>query len=357
VADPDSGDTSGQVLLLAPSHGLGGGIERYLETIEFVFNARQIKSRRINLERPGYMGHLKMLLDSRAALADIAEPVRIVVGHRALLPVATLLARRDIVRGVSIVCHGSEVWDSRWRPRRIVERWLMHRPDVRVVAVSSFTAGSLASECRATVLAPGLSREWFDVLVGAAQARGAATPRAELVTVFRLANWREKGLPELVSAIEALAGDEIRLTVCGSGEPPPDLVRFISGRRWCVLRHNVPDQELARELAAADLFVLATRTRSGRHASGEGFGMVIMEAQVAGIPVVAPAFGGSSDAYLDGITGIAPSEQTTVALSRTIAGMLADRSRLAWMAERSGEWARLSFAPERYADMACRRLL
>lgn len=353
----DSGHTTGQVLLLAPSQGLGGGIERYLETIEWAFHLRRIGSRRINLERPGYLGHLKMFLDGRKALKDIGEPARIIVGHRALLPVATLLARQAVVRGVSIVCHGSEVWGSRWRPRRIAERWLMRRSDVRVIAVSSFTAGSLAGDCMATVLAPGLSQDWFDVLVGAARDRRDSAPRAKLVTVFRLASWREKGLPELMSAIEALRDDSIRLTVCGSGEPPADLLKFVSDRQWCVLRHNMSDHELARELASADLFVLATRTRSGRRASGEGFGMVIMEAQVAGIPVVVPAYGGVADAYIDGVTGIAPSEETTAALSRTLAEMLADRRRLAWMAERAGEWARLTFAPERYADVACRRLL
>jgi phosphatidyl-myo-inositol dimannoside synthase len=298
-----------------------------------------------------------MLLDGRAALKDISEPTRIVVGHRALMPVAALLARDALVSGISIICHGSEVWDSRWRPRRMAERWLMRRPGVRVVAVSSFTAGRLAGDCLATVLAPGLSQDWFDVLAGAAKQPHDSTARARLVTVFRLASWREKGLPELVNAIEALGDEDIRLTVCGSGGPPADLLDFVSGLRWCVIRHDVSDQELARELASADLFVLATRTRSGRHASGEGFGMVIMEAQVAGLPVVVPAYGGAAGAYIDGVTGFAPSEETIVALSRTLAEMLVDRPRLAWMAERATEWARLTFAPERYANAACQRLL
>jgi phosphatidyl-myo-inositol dimannoside synthase len=346
-----------EVLLLAPSSGLGGGIERYVETVEYAFRTRQVKAHRINLERPGYRGHLKMLKDGRAALEGIRGPLRIVVSHRALLPVATLLARQKLVRGVSVVCHGSEVWDSRWRPRRIIERQLMRRAGVRVVAVSSFTAGSMASDCQATVLSPGLSLEWFEILASATQAPREDKGQFSVVTVFRLASWREKGLPELVNALMALGRKDVRLDICGSGEPPADLLRFLANYQWCVLRHNMTDRELAWQLSSADLFVLATRTRSGRKASGEGFGMVIMEAQVAGIPVVVPAYGGSSDAYIDGVTGIAPSEETTLALSRTLAEMLADKSRLAWMSERAGEWARLAFAPERYAEVACRRLL
>ena len=60
---------------------------------------------------------------------------------------------------------------------------------------------------------------------------------------------------------------------------------------FCTFRGQLTDQELADELAAADIFVLATRTRSGRNAYGESFGLVLLEAQVAGTVVVGPAFG------------------------------------------------------------------
>ena len=43
---------------------------------------------------------------------------------------------------------------------------------VRVVAVSNFTAGTILRDCRATVLLPALSREWFDTLCAAAAASG-----------------------------------------------------------------------------------------------------------------------------------------------------------------------------------------
>ena len=44
----------------------------------------------------------------------------------------------------------------------------MRRADVRAVAISNFTAGALLRDCRATVLPPALSREWFDTLAAAA---------------------------------------------------------------------------------------------------------------------------------------------------------------------------------------------
>jgi glycosyltransferase involved in cell wall biosynthesis len=102
---------------------------------------------------------------------------------------------------------------------------------------------------------------------------------------------------------------------------------------------------------------LATRTSHGRHASGEGFGLVLLEAQAAGTAVIAPAHGGSSDAYVEGVTGVAPTDETAEALARVLDELLGNPARLAWMGKRAADWARESFAPERYAQLAARRLL
>ena len=158
-----------------------------------------------------------------------------------------------------------------------------------------------------------------------------------MTTAFRLADWRNKGLPELMNVIGALDRSDVHLTVCGSGDPPPDLWRHMQRREYCSLRPGLSDGELADQLAGSDLFVLATRTRHGRRPSGEGFGMVLLEAQVAGTPVVAPAYGGSHDAYLDQVTGASPTDESEEALVRTLTGLLRDPDRLARMGRRAAE--------------------
>ena len=285
-----------------------------------------------------------------------SEPARLVVGHRALLPVATLLAREPSVCGIWVLCYGQEVWSAGLRPRRMLERSLMRRPDVHVVAISGFTAGALGVDCHATILPPALSQKWFDTLAAAASSVHPA-PGFQLATAFRLAAWREKGLPQLIDAVAALGRNDIHLTICGSGDPPQDLLRLLEDHSWCTLRAGLTDGELAQQLAAADIFVLATRTSHGRHASGEGFGLVLLEAQVAGTAVIAPAHGGSSDAYVEGVTGVAPADETAEALARVLDELLGDPARLAWMGKRAADWARESFAPERYAQLVARRLL
>jgi len=348
---------TGRVLLLSPSRGLGGGIERYVETLEWAFAAEGVPCQRLDLNGHGALAHARLLARGRSVLRADQQPTRIVVAHQALLPVAALLARNAGTCGVSVVCHGCEIWNSRWRPRRKLELRLMRRADVRVAAVSNFTAGVVMRDCRATVLPPALSQEWSDTLAAAAASRPGHGPGIRLVTAFRLAEWRGKGLPQLVAAVTALGRPDVCLTVCGSGDPPGGLLRLVSEYPWCTVRPGLSDADLARELAAADLFVLATRTRGGRRSVGEGFGLVLLEAQAAGTPVIAPAYGGSREAYVEGVTGAAPSDESAEALARTLHDLLKDPARLARMGRHAAQWTRQAFAPECYAQLAVRRLL
>jgi glycosyltransferase involved in cell wall biosynthesis len=366
AGDVRGGARAGRALLLAPSRGLGGGIERYLQTVESAFDDAGVASRRVDLTRPGPAGHRALLAEATAALASSPGPVRprLVVGHRSLLPVAAVLARTRRVDGISVVCHGSDVWKSRRTPRSGLESWLMRRHDVRLVAVSSFTAGALLRHGLATILPPGLSRAWFGELARAAGrvAAGretAATEEAGLgvMTAFRLAEWRDKGLPQLTAALAALGRDDVRLTVCGSGAPPADLVDHVRRHPWCTLCPGLDDTELAARFAQASLFVLATRTRPGKYPTGEGFGLVLLEAQVAGTAVIGPAHGGSPMAYLDGITGETPRDESVPALAQVLDGLLARPARLGQMGARGAQWARARFDPDRYAALAVDRLL
>jgi phosphatidylinositol alpha-1,6-mannosyltransferase len=348
-----------RALLLAPSRGMGGGIERYAQSLEWAFAAKGVRCQRIDLERASMFGHARMAARARLHLRSDAERARLIVAHRSLLPAAVVLAQDDRVTGISVVCHGNDVWGTRRPVRRAVENRLMCRSDVRMVAVSSFTAGVLARIGSASVLPPGLSSGWFDTLVGASaveQMRGGEAA-LHIITAFRLSQWRDKGLPEIMQAVTLLRRPDIRVTVCGSGAVPTELRRFVGSQPACTLRPGLSDHELAQELAAADLFVLATRTRRGRHPSGEGFGLVLLESQVAGTPVVGPAYAGSLDAYVEAVTGATPADETAESLARTLSDLLRDRWHLKQMGKQAAEWARGCFAPELYASRVVTRLL
>ena len=103
--------------------------------------------------------------------------------------------------------------------------------------------------------------------------------------------------------------------------------------------------------------MLATQARNGRGPAGEGFGLVLLEAQAAGTPVIAAAYGGSHEAYIEGGTGVAPADESAEALTKTLYDLLKDPARLAWMGRHAVQWTRQALTPERYAQLVVRRPL
>jgi glycosyltransferase involved in cell wall biosynthesis len=87
----------------------------------------------------------------------------------------------------------------------------------------------------------------------------------------------------------------------------------------------------------------------------EGLGLVAVEAQLCGTPVVAFASGGVVDVIRDGETGMLARERTPDALARSIADLLVSPDRGARLARNGAERAREKFSPEhvarRYADI------
>src|ERR1700687_4833706 len=134
---------SDRVLLLTPSRGLGGGSERFFEKLECAFAREGVDYARVDLSNPGVPGHRRMLADVVADLRASDKHTRMVVAHPRLLPVAVLAARKIHTDGISVLCYGSDVWTSPLRLQRQVEKALMRRVNVRVVAMSSFTGGGL----------------------------------------------------------------------------------------------------------------------------------------------------------------------------------------------------------------------
>jgi phosphatidyl-myo-inositol dimannoside synthase len=258
--------------------------------------------------------------------------------------------------GSAAILYGCEIWAGR-RPRG----WrTMRRRDVQVVTISNFSAGALAGACQANVdvLPPGISPDWFQTLVAAGRRPTRRNgDELHLVTAFRLRDWRQKGLDTLLAALDALDDDRIRLTICGSGLVPDDLTAAVAARPWCQLAANLTDEALAGRYAAADLFVLATHTGYGKRPYGEGFGLVLVEAQLTGTPVVAPAHGGSGDTFQYGLTGLAPKDESPEELAGVLRALLNDEQRLTELGHAASAWSRARFEPGAYSAFAVETLL
>jgi glycosyltransferase involved in cell wall biosynthesis len=178
----------------------------------------------------------------------------------------------------------------------------------------------------------------------AAGPRRAADPEAPVIgTVANLS--RDKDAGTLLKGFAGLLAVKpaARLVMVGGGPEEPDIKRLVShlgldGRvelpGYC---HDVP-----RLLRGFDVFVLASRT--------EGFGLAILEAMAAGVPVVASAVGGIPEIVEDGVTGRLFAAGDAAALSEALLALLADERVRRGLAARANALVREKFSVERMCE-------
>lgn len=109
----------------------------------------------------------------------------------------------------------------------------------------------------------------------------------------------------------------------------------------------VAPSDVAAEYATASAFVMPAIT--DWKGEQEGFGLVLVEAMRAGLPVVASRSGGIPDIVSDSITGRLVPERDSGALASALAETLLDPDRARAMAERAAQDVAQRFAPESIA--------
>ncbi|MEM1201580.1 MAG: glycosyltransferase family 4 protein, partial [Pseudomonadota bacterium] len=169
--------------------------------------------------------------------------------------------------------------------------------------------------------------------------------RCELVTVAMMRPGDKLASYQLLGeALSRLEETPWRLTIIGDGSarskvekvlPPSDRIRY---------RGKLPAEEIQDTLHQSDLFVWP--------AIREAYGMALLEAQAAGVPVIAGASGGVPDIVVKGLTGLLPPEGDTEAFTRAMAKLLIERDLL----NRMGEAARVNVERHHSLSGAARAL-
>lgn len=347
-----------KVIAISPSCGLGGGIESYTEAV-----LARVQDRGVRIERHALLGPGTREMPTRRQKASYV--VRVVRGAFAMRAsqrpgvyvfhpgFALLGALVRVIAGSvywdSVVFfHGQEIWSSSW-----IERLVWRHCGMRRITVSAFSAGALAATGPASVLPPGIPEEryWQLKAIGDERKGCPTTGALKLLSVFRLDVSCGKGVPELLRALDRLRARGLcfELTIAGMGPAPDWLCKAVRQRcGWVRLVESPDGEHLGKLLSASDLFVLATRfdPESG---SGEGFGIVLLEAALCGMAVVAPAADGSSDATLPGITGVRPVDGSMGALENVLEWCARYRDELTEMGRNGNIWVSTVFSPSAYS--------
>jgi glycosyltransferase involved in cell wall biosynthesis len=193
------------------------------------------------------------------------------------------------------------------------------------------------------VVPPGVDTERFHPR----NAEPAAGP-PEIAFVGRLDDTSShKGLPVLFEALSRLDGREVRLCVVGDGdrraayEKRAGELGVAESTRFLGF---VDDDELARIYARARTVCLPSVTRS------EGFGLVLLEAQASGTPVVGSDIGGIPQALEPEETGVLVEPGDADDLAAKLARLLDDPKRAETMGYRGRERVEDRFTWDKAAD-------
>ncbi|MBX6422818.1 glycosyltransferase family 4 protein [Thermosulfurimonas sp. F29] len=181
------------------------------------------------------------------------------------------------------------------RPRHRLILWLEReslRQARRVIANSRLVARQVGEYYpgvaeKVEVIYNGVDLERFNPSVRRFRAgvrRELGLSEEDRVLLFAGSDWRRKGLPLLLSALEKLP-ETVKLVVAGGKR---------LGKRERVY-YLGPVREIEKLYGAADLFVLPTRY--------DPFANVVLEALACGLPVITTPENGAAELIREGITG------------------------------------------------------
>ncbi len=244
--------------------------------------------------------------------------------HALAEPYAPLGAWLAGARPLVVTGHGTYVrmgerpFPAGWLYRRAFERGLL-------ICVSHYT------ESVARAALPGVRTGV--VLNGVDSERYTAIARlpAEDPTILTVGAVKaRKGVLPLVQALAAVRRriPRARLVIAGSLDNESDYVAAVRNEIAALglddavsLLGRVPDAALRDLYASAHVFALASQNVGGKF---EGYGLALIEASAAGLPVIGSLDCGAEDAVDDGVTGLLVRQDDVGGLADALVRLLED---------------------------------
>jgi phosphatidylinositol alpha-1,6-mannosyltransferase len=250
----------------------------------------------------------------------------LILGHVHLLPVLDgLTANKNIARWIWV--HGIDVWGraaEKWRP-------YLNQMD-KIVAVSRYTAEHVRGAGVTSQISVVLNR--VDTRRFIPTAMPEKIRREEILICGRMSvSEQYKGHEVLFEALpiaEKMLRRQLVIRVIGAGDDMHRLQNKINTmglKEKVIFSGRVTDDELLEAYQHCGVFVMPSRVEYDGHTdswAGEGFGLVYVEAEACGRPVVCSADGGAAETIIDGKTGLLVDPRSPLKVAEAIARILGD---------------------------------
>ena len=141
---------------------------------------------------------------------------------------------------------------------------------------------------------------------------------------------KRKGFDQAIEAIKNiyLKNPEVILAIGGSGPEEENLKKladslFEKDHNPIIFLGKIDDEEYWAWLELCDIFIMTSRNLDGDF---EGFGIVYLEANLAGKPVIAGDSGGVREAVINNVTGLLVDPENTLAIAEAITKLAGDKN-------------------------------
>ncbi len=317
------------------------------------FNARQPFAIAPLMDRESGAGwRTGRLREINDAVRSFRPALVVGTGHRALLTAAAL---HSIYRlPWAAVGHGTEFM-SRSAVSRLLTRRAIAGAEV-VIAVSEYTAGLIraAARPRRLLVIPNAAdgerfRPGLDASTWRREWNAGEGP--VLLTVGQVSE--RKAQDVVIRALPRILAErpDARYVIAGlptRREEFSSLARELGVAERVHFAGLVAGRDLPAIYNAADLFVLVSR----RAADGdvEGYGIVVQEAALSGLPAVVSRDCGLTEAIREGETGLSVPQNDPEATAAAVLSLLNDENRRREMGQRARQMALSSTWAERIAE-------
>jgi phosphatidyl-myo-inositol dimannoside synthase len=327
-----------------------GGIESFVLALcermptdeVVVYTASMPGDREYDAERPFpvYRDPASMLLPTAAVGRRAVQVLRrhgcdrVVFGASAPLGLLAPTFRRAGAQRIVALTHGHEVWWATVPVARGLLRRIGDSVDV-MTYVSEWCREQIAPALSDTAasrmkrLSPGVDTERFYPGCGGAEVRARLGISAETPVVVCTARMvKRKGQDTLVRAWPAVLRDvpDARLLLVGDGpnrKPVEELAKSLGLAGAVTFTGGVPWEEMPAYTDAGDVFAMPCRSRLFG-LEPEAWGIVSLEAQACGLPVLVGDSGGAGETVINGETGLVLDPREPSAWQSAVATMLTD---------------------------------
>ena len=246
----------------------------------------------------------------------------VIVGH--ILPLGTVawIVNKITQTPYSVILHGMDFTYAQrsWRKARLAKK-ILNKAD-NIICVNNYLAEQVKnfidnSSGKIVVVNPGvtLTRPADNNLINQLKAAYSLANKTILLSLGRLV--LRKGFDQVIELMPELQKKYPNLYYFIAGAGPDEILlkELAHKNEHIIFLDQISDEEKFAWLNLCDIFIMPSRHIDGDY---EGFGIVYLEANLAGKPVIAGQSGGVGDAVINGLNGLMVAPENIGEISQAI---------------------------------------